>query len=156
MKKRSVAVGETVIFILGVLIFALIIVFGYKSIGQVGEKQQQAEFIKFKTDLQGDVNKLSSEYGSVDIVEYEVPGNFEEICFFNPEGETPLDYPSSDNVIVNNAFSDGVEDVLLVGDEIQSLSMGDVKITEKVQCINIENQKLKLRLEGKGNKVSIE
>lgn len=154
--KRGVIFGETVVYILAFLVFTLILIFGYRSISDVGSQQEQTKLIILRTELQSDLQSIARDFGSVKIQEYEIPGNYEKICFFNPDGETPFpNQPSADDPIVTNAYTDRVNDVLLIGKDVQSLSLSGIKTSESVSCVNIENQKLKLRIEGKGNKVSI-
>src|SRR3989344_3032472 len=107
MNKKGMAIEQVFIFILAAVVFAVILIFGYKSISGFLDKGEEVGFISFKTDLESSIKKISTEYGAVRIVEFHPPLSYEKICFID------TDY------FFDKAIASG--DVLIVGKQIDKL-----------------------------------
>lgn len=93
MNKKALGVGQVFIFILVVLTFGLITIFGYKAVTGFLEKGEQVQFVRFKTDLESAVKRISTDYGSVRTEDFRLPGKFSRVCFVD------MDYLATDEEI---------------------------------------------------------
>src|SRR3989338_11566318 len=91
LSKKGLGIGQVFIFIVAALTFALIMIFGYKSITQFIEKGEQIEFVQFKSDLESSIKRIYSQYGARSTQQFTLPGKYEQICFVDLEAneETP-------------------------------------------------------------------
>ena len=91
--KKGVGVGQVFIFIVAALTFALILLFGYRTITGFLKSGEDVAFVQFKTSLESSVKKLYTEFGSVRVEKYTTPLTYTQICFvnldkpYNPDGE---------------------------------------------------------------------
>jgi hypothetical protein len=87
MNNKGMGIGQVFIFIISAITFALIMIFGYQSISQFIESGEEVAFVQFKTGLENDVKKIYTEFGSTRISEYNLPSEYEQICFINMDEE---------------------------------------------------------------------
>jgi len=78
--KRSQA-QEIFVFIMALILVAFILVFGYKAISGFMKDIQKTSLIEFQTKLESTVKKMSSNYGSVDRLDLQIPKDVTKICF---------------------------------------------------------------------------
>jgi len=81
--KKGMGIGQVFIFIVAAITFALIMIFGYKTVSDFIDTGNEVAFVQFKTELEKSVKKIYTEHGSIRIENYNIPGNFEQICFVN-------------------------------------------------------------------------
>ncbi len=85
MKKGQVSHVFT--YIMAIIIFAVILIFGYRAISEFVDKGERVAFVTFKTDLEGAVGEIASDYGSVVVYNAQhplkMPGKYEKICFID-------------------------------------------------------------------------
>jgi len=159
------------IFIVTALTFALIMIFGYKAIGDFLVKGEQVEFYQFKTDLESSVKKIYTEADSVNEVDFRLPLKYEKICFVDLETNYPSDNSCTFDVygcdVWQEAFNSGKkyegadENVFLepagpVQIKVYKLIIDDNdRVEDGVLCVDIVKGKFKLRLEGKGDRTRI-
>ena len=84
--RRGVA-AQTFIYILAVIVFAVIILVGYRAITGFLEKGEQVSFAAFKSDMERAVNDIYGDFGSVVVYDNRNPlrlsGKFDEVCFLD-------------------------------------------------------------------------
>jgi len=161
MKKGQIQ-GQVFIYILTLIITAAILLYGYNAIKGLNENAEQVEFIQFKEDLEKDFKTISSDYGSVKTKTYSVPSKVKEICF-HQDVDIEIDYPS-DSVNINNPLIlDSLRETdnnvfLVMGNVIEPMELSRIEIDDddiSLLCIPISSSRLKLRLEGRGDGVSV-
>ena len=161
MKKGQIQ-GQVFIYILTLIITGAILLFGYNSVRNLMDKTDQVELVKFKNDLKEDFEKISTDYGSVEVETYSVPSKVKEICFYQ-EGEDVdfHSFPDDLNPLIKGSITDktGNNVFLVIGSAIESMKLSRIEINEpdyNLVCIKISSNRLKLRLEGLGDGVSVE
>ena len=82
MKKGQVQ-GQVFIYVLTLIITGMILIYGYNAIKSINENANQVELANFKTTIKSDFEKMSSDYGSVKTMSYNVPSKLKEVCFNN-------------------------------------------------------------------------
>ena len=165
-KSRKSQVSQVFIYIMALFIFALIIYYGYYSISSFIKRGEEVVFIKFKTQLESEVEELLPKYGSVSIFNEKKPlksGNVEEVCFLSsgvidgsirPIPSTLDDYP----VIKLGVGKDVQENVFVFPrKERPSISFLRIKVMPTdFECIPIKQGRLDIRLESLGSEVLIQ
>ncbi|MBW2963690.1 hypothetical protein KY306_02865 [Candidatus Woesearchaeota archaeon] len=99
-KSKGVVVGQVFIYIIAVIVFALVLIFGYQAITGFLEKGEKVAYLTFKTDLENAIKNVYSDFGTVAIYSGKnvlaVPVDYEEICFVD------LDKPVTINITFCN------------------------------------------------------
>lgn len=159
MKKGQIQ-GQVFIYILTLIITAAILLYGYNAIKGLNENAEQVEFIQFKEDLEKDFKTISSDYGSVKTKTYSVPSKVKEICFYRiGNGPVHPSLPEDINPWIADSIADTDNNVFLVmGNVIEPMELSRIEIDDddiSLLCIPISSSRLKLRLEGLGDGVSV-
>ena len=161
MKKAQIH-GQVFIYILTLIITAAILLYGYNAIKSISNKAELVEFVKFKNDIKQDFEKISTDYGSVEVETYSVPSKIKEICFYQ-RGNGPdfLPFPENINSLIKDSINDetGNNVFLVMGNAIEPMKLSRIEISESdynLVCIKISSNRLKLRLEGLGDGVLVE
>jgi len=161
MKKAQIH-GQVFIYVLTLIITGMILIYGYNAITGISKKAEQVELANFKTTIKSDFEKMSSDYGSVKTMSYNVPSKLKEICFYQ-EGEEPMFHAMPDdlNPLIKDSIIDetGSNVFLIIGDAIEPLELSRLEIKNEgynILCIKISSNILKLRLEGLGDGVLVE
>jgi hypothetical protein len=81
VKKAQVS-SQLFLYILAIVIIGLLLIFGVKYIGMLVEKVDTINVVQFKTDLETNIEKIRPNYGTWRILEFDVPAEVEEVCFF--------------------------------------------------------------------------
>lgn len=158
MKRHAQIIGQAFIYILTVIIIFVILIYGYNAITDFKNKINKISLVKFQTDIESSVDSLSSDYGSIKRLEIDV-GEFEQVCFVESHA-TPFltsDLENSLNPIVLDSVKSGTgKNVFLIKETVEnSFFVGDISVEPDVLCILPHQGRLFLRLEGRGNHVSI-
>lgn len=160
VKKRGEIGGQPALYIFLLIIFTFILLIGYNFVKDMGEKREKTTLIFFKSELAGDIGSV--DYGSVKIETYEVPTGIDKICFSEPKNTNPLTCPDCPNAdgdpIVANAISDKTkENVFLISGYVpETMKVEEITIgCCEFVCVNVTHGKVKLMLEGKGEKTLI-
>ena len=156
--KTGQLMGQIFIYILAVILTAVILGYGYKAVVTFKQKSEQVSYIQFKTELQNAVESITSDFGSVKILDLSVPGNFEEVCFVKtypsdiPETITNNKYP-----IISDSTSSNVEKNVFLVETLtkESFYIGKINVDPDLYCINVLSGRVRLRLEGMGDHTKI-
>ena len=152
--KKSQVQTQIFIYVMALVIFSLILLYGYNSIKKIREQASSVEYIQFKTDIENTITKLGYEFGSVDIKEFNVPGNYKQVCFveFSDSLTIPADYPIINNSVYTNA-SDNVFLVKNIAEE--SFKVKGLVVDGNFHCFNISKGRIEVRIESLGSAVRV-
>ncbi|MBW2965809.1 hypothetical protein KY342_01755 [Candidatus Woesearchaeota archaeon] len=166
MKKSQIS--QVFIYIMALFIFALILYYGYYSISSFIKRGEEVVFIKFKTELESEVEVLLPQYGSVSIFNekkpLKVPGDVEEICFVSSNliSTAIEDLPPSllnyrkDRTIKLSVAEGAEENVfILPREERPAIWLPHIEVSDDFLCIPTKQARLDIRLESFGNYVKI-
>ena len=157
MKKGQI-IGQIFIYILAIILIAFVLGYGYKTIAAFRQKTEQVSFIQFKTELQNAVKTITTDFGSVKIKVFPVPGNYNKVCFVRSHESFPAITSIFNNYpIIRDSVEDNVEkNVFLIKNTAKdSFYVGKIVTSPDLYCVDVKNSAIKLRLEGKGNHVVI-
>src|SRR3989344_6646313 len=79
--KKSQVQGEVIIYILAVIIASFILLYGYGAIKNLISTQEDILIVTFKEDVKSEVTKKSYEFRNINLIKYQAPKNFDEVCF---------------------------------------------------------------------------
>lgn len=155
MKKAQI--GQIIVYILAVVIFAMILVFGYKAVVNLRQQTEQAAYISFQKALEADIKSIYFDFESVKQKTYSIAG-YTKVCFITSHPEMATGITITGEPMIENSVNSGVQkNVFLVNSKIDSFYVGkiDAGITD-FECIDILNGKLNIKLTGQGDSVLVE
>ncbi len=168
-RKRAQIIGQVFIYILAIVAFAAILLFGYRIIVDLDDKQCDVKAIKFKTDLESTFSEIFGSYDKVrNKLDFTLPCETTKVCFVDfdyagskePCEATPQacnylsSYASSDETD-QNVFLDPPSEIKLKVSKIRFADGNGPELDQGIYCISAKSGRIKLRLEGKGIYVQV-
>ena len=107
--KRAEIPAMVFVYVMSAVIIAMILLFGYSTIGKLMQTTSITEITKFKTDMKNIVTEDTS-YGKNDFVRIRIPAGYEELCFvksnLDSSNEIVKKYPQALDIAesANNVF----------------------------------------------------
>lgn len=154
--KKSQIYSQVFIYVVAIILFTFILIYGYNAIKGFKEKSEQISYIKFKTDLISTVKRVSPDYGTLKREEFFIGGDYKKVCFvqsYHPE-LNPF-FPSSiTDLIVQDSFTSKVDkNVFLFTNTLQeSFEVGQINVSNNgYSCFDVVNGKVKIQFLGKGD-----
>ncbi len=161
--KNAQVIGEVFIYILAIVLFSLIMVYGYNSIRNLGEKADTVVILQLGKQLSSAVKKTTSDYGTVIKEEVSIPNKYDKICFIDlsytgQESTNICTLGNQDyNPVICNSWKDRIsKNMFLISKDtnVISIDIGNIRIPkEHYFCQNVIFGKIALKLEGKGSYV---
>jgi len=166
MRKSQVA-GQVFTYVLAAVIFAFVIIYGYKAITGFIEKGEEIKLIQLKTGITTSARKISTS-SDIRKLELHIPSKYDSICLINsyPDGVQRLGIPAltsdfaRDYPLIYDSWDDNVQqDVFLVPHSDFEIFVGNMRIgdpgAERWLCLNSVSGRVALRLEGIGDGVKV-
>ena len=155
MKSKGQVEGQIIVFILAIVIFSLIIVYGYNAITGFRDRADQVLFIEFKTDLTSTVDKIADDYGSERKERFSLLSEITRVCFIGKD-----DVSFAGNEIIQDAVESGSEDniFLLKNSRLyDSFEVGPLEIDDQLtdQCLPVVDGVVKIKFIGLGDAAEI-
>lgn len=165
--RKSQIFGQVFIYILAIIIFSLVLLYGYKAIKDFSNRAEDVTMIQLVNDIKKSVKNI--DYDSVIKKEFSIPGKYDYVCFVslesygqasstdlcNPPPPTNQDYHPA----VCNSWTDETKKnmfLITAKEEIESHNIGNIKISAPYyECIEINQGKIVLKLTGKGDHVEL-
>ena len=150
---RRAQASHAFLYVLTIVIFALILIFGYKMVKSFKDKSDDLLMLKFERDLQATLHSVS--YGTAKVRTFDVPSGYRQ--FWLADLNTAKD-PNGDLVPpcaginvpaeVRDALESGVrKNAFLVGDgDFHAFFLEQVRIGSGCVSADIRNNALELRL----------
>lgn len=173
MRKKAVVMGQVFIYIVAAIVFAVVLIFGYRAISGFLEKGEQVGFVTFKTDLESAIQEVYSDYGKVVVYNernpFSVPGKYERVCFIDlgydevgRQNEGICNPNDADyHFIACDYWRSGVDweeadqNVFLEPAGLGPIKVLPVKMDDGYICLPVIGGRIEMRLEGKGTYVQI-
>jgi len=149
---KGQVIGQIFIYVITVVLVSVILFYGYNAITTFKDKAEKISFIQFKNDMENTIEVMSFDFGSVKVEEFMVPEKVTTVCFVTSFPEAPTlsgtKYP-----IIEDSVNSGVDkNVFLMDETIQeSFYVGKISVDEGWSCFPVLGNKIKLRIEGKGD-----
>ena len=167
MNSKNSQINQVFIYILTLIVFALILVYGYNAISKFISKGEEIGILQIKKELENSIQKTSRDFGSVVKKQIQVPGKFSRICFVDIDKSNFSDLqeicnPSNDdeyNAIVCDSWKSNTQfNTFLIesNGDMESFFIGEVQVDSPFyDCINIVQNRVTLRLEGTGGQANL-
>lgn len=171
---------EIFYFILAIIVIGLLLLFGVRYIMELGEKVEQIDLVRFKTDLEGYAQEIAPVYGKWQKLELAVPSGIEKVCFVQlerfdvEEYKTELLYKKLQalctkghedyNFLMCQAWQDDPSrnvytepfDTLAIGIYLGPLEVEGAEEEQYYLCVDTTDHYLHIKMTGYGDRVLIE
>lgn len=163
--KKAEVPAQIMTYVLAAILFGLIMVFGYNVVVSMRMSSESVAMVKFKTQLEGDIKKMSMETGrTTRLYEYLSPGNFREVCFIDSDYlEGDLTTTQIDNLeagcegkkmLIDSADA-GVQSNMFLFPGTVNFEIGSIEVDNGCVCIASRAGKFSMRMKGKGDRAEI-
>ncbi len=155
--RKSQVIGQVFIYILALIIFSLVLLYGYKTIKNFSNKADDISLIQLTTDIKTSVKKISYDYGTVIKKEISIPGKYSHVCFIDLDHQAEISLQDEHPAVYNSWYDRAQSNMFLITEkeEIQPYHIEGIKILDKYECLDVKQGKIILRLEGKGDHVEL-
>ena len=160
--KKGLGIGQVFIFIVVALTFALIMIFGYKAIIQFLQRAETIELVQFKTDIERSVERIYTQFGSVNIEKFKTPARYAQVCFVDMDApydaalcqEDPIacsvwkdsqEYASVSKNVFLQPSHEGIPEI-----KVHKITIAS-QDGKNYLCLPIVKGSFSLQLEGKGD-----
>jgi len=164
MKKGQI-IGQVFVLMLASIIFILILVYGYRAIGQFSQRSEQVALLDFENDLKNGVKGISLDFGSVKRLDLSVPRKHRTICVFcSPDFEADWDgckrntafgIFAADHRLFTETWEDGSQNVFLLPLAETPIIVDRVEVKDMAFCTPVIEGKVSFKLEGKGDRTLV-
>lgn len=149
--KEAQLYSQIFVYILTTVLIAFILGYGYNAVQNFNKRAEQVSCLKFKNDLQSAIESISSDFGSIKRKDLQLCAGYIQACFVETY-ESPNIPAGIDPFMKGEILSGTGNNVFLIdGGTPESFSTGEISVNPDVFCIKASNNKISLRLEGKGN-----
>ena len=158
MIAKKSQIGQVFVYLISTFVVILVLYFGYMAIKGIGKNQQQLSLVKFQKSLEDTIVYTSSDYGTVRIETFNVPVQFQKICFVDKSliasGNTTLidqaQYP-----LVYNSVADQVNSNVFPLPDGAPFYIDKLWVPEGFKCFDAAQGNIKIRIEGFGDRSGI-
>ncbi len=167
MDRRGQTAGQIFVYVLAIVVVGLIIAYGYSAIKDFTEKGEQVEYVTLQKGLENSVKAITSDYGSVNRPDVNVPGKYEMICLVDKDRASDAEgtalcteVPGQEGLyqpIACAGWQAGRNNVFLIPDGSDAFDVGDIVIKDNRPfiCIDVVNNQANIQLKGLGDKVEV-
>ena len=165
MNRKAQNIGQIFIYIVAIVIVAVILIFGYKSIIDFNNRAKQIELVQFQKKLESSIKSITPQYATVKKKDFMISNEYKQVCFVRNYDvdyssavlpTTFKDYPLIEDSVMSgtgkNIFLIKTNKQIAESFEISEISFEDSDI---FNCFNIANSRLSVKIEGKGDHVVI-
>ena len=157
MKAKKAQIQQVFIYILTIVIVGLILLMGYKIIGNTINQGCEVEHVKFTSQILGYIEKYDN-YGSYHTEQIAVPCDYEELCFVDTNALGDPNF-NSNNVIISDSVQSGTQkNIFLVGETtepigfVEKIRLGN---QNEALCFKVTAGEFLVAFEGTGNSTII-
>lgn len=185
MNKRGQLVTNILIFVIGLIVIGLVVLFGYQVIQGMSEDRCEVLSIQFGTSLQQAIDN-NKAWGTSRVVQLQAPCEAAHICMVDQRViQDPDDYSNyhasidqgelpSDSAIINIINSSVQTNLHVQGDRTNVFSVNNrggvsplarfsteeapIKIGESnpgAKCFPVQNGRLEVRMQGDGTRAEV-
>ncbi|MBI4140577.1 hypothetical protein HY485_01935 [Candidatus Woesearchaeota archaeon] len=151
-KTKAQIIGNVVMFAMAGIIFALILIYGYRQIKVFLERSEDVALATFRNDLANSVESIKRDYGSVTKIELTLPVKYTLACItdpINPGTILPQKHPR-----MYQAWQTGTENIFLTPPAPQPIKIEDITVDNGYFCAT-NTGRITLWIQGLGDKAKI-
>gem|GEM_PF-1204571 len=162
-RKRGQTIGQVFLFILGGLVFVMILLYGYRGVQKIMKATETTTLNDIESDLRNKVESIRLDYGSMKRLELKVPTKYREICFITDARGAEAEMTAQKTIglpgrrLLIESAEGGAANVFLNPMAEKSFDIDGIEIEGGAKCHCSKNAggKVVLRLESVGNGVKI-
>jgi len=170
--KKAQIMGQVFVYILALIIFSAVLMYGYNAIKNFSQQSEEILITQLTNEIRTSVEKIESQYGSVEKLKLDVSGSFDQVCFVDTRDgcanrphnldcmgddltveEYPLICDSWKDCTGENMFV--MEGKSVKGYNIGSLAVKPQQGGERFFCSNVTLPRTLFRLRGTGEYAEI-
>jgi hypothetical protein len=162
MDKKGIGIGQVFIFIVTIITFSVIMLFGYNAVIKIIDSGDKVEFFQFKKELESSVKKIYTEFESVRIKEYSLPSKYTQICFIDLDHKPSqqeldslcdLDIAACDLWETSTGYGSFDQNVFLYPADKNTIDIKvfKIKMENGFLCEPIHEGKFNIVIEGRGD-----
>lgn len=152
MRKRGFVVSQIMVYAFAIMIFTLIIFWGYKSIKTFSTSSEQSGLKSFEINFLADMESMSLKRGSIKEFSYSVPYGYDVFCIIDPTNKSIFNSAIISNYPhIRNSLEDNSENVFLIGkNSPYSFKSGSIRIKKYPYyfCTDIKKNKFAFSVKG--------
>lgn len=149
--------SQTVFYVFGLLVVAIILLAGGIFFTKSSEKHDQLLLTQFEQQFKNDVKRLGAEYGYIQTLKYDLPSAYKQVCFLDvSQKNVLLDSPSlTDYPAIRDAATTSNDNVFVAGKSLYGFSAENLTLLDYpyYRCLNIQYGQFEVTLEGAGQKI---
>ena len=152
--------SQIFIYILAIILFSFILLYGYSVIKSWTSEIDDVRYLDFVKRLESSV-KLYSDYGDVNIKTFDAPSGYKGICFVDlsvpdPGSKGICQSTRGDyNPIICDSWKAKNQNVFLVPPAETPITLEEIKVSSGYKCFDFRNGKVTIRFEGLGDRTKI-
>jgi hypothetical protein len=160
--RKGGQISQAFIYIMAVIVFAIVLIFGYKAINFFIDKGDQFSHVSFKKSLEGAITDIATDYNSVTVYnsknQLRVPSEVDEVCFLDLDEPFPGSCPAGLSIIACDAWKtygsweESEANVFMQPPGALPIKVGRIKMDDQNDFLCFDtNGRLDMRLTGKGS-----
>ena len=157
--KKAQNAGQVLIYVLAVVIFSVILIFGYKSITDFKERADVMTLIEFQKKMESSIKSISSDYGTSRKLDFSLSNEYTEVCFvrnYDVSIIDPAPFEDYPYILDTIDLSQPTKNIFLIKNKkevAENYNMGRIRFKDEsiFKCFNVTFSSLSIRMEGKGN-----
>ena len=158
MNKKGQTITQIFVFLIAIVVFVLVVVYGYSAITKFSSQAEKVALIDFKADLESSVEKIKRSYGTVEQVELTLPSKYKGLCIFDPNATVDQLVDGKANDFMLSAWKTKTENVFFMNPVAKTgIWLQDIAVLNisGFVCVSAGTNHVSFRFEGIGNKVTI-
>ncbi|MEK6874799.1 MAG: hypothetical protein AABX52_03570 [Nanoarchaeota archaeon] len=164
--KQGQVIGQALLFVLGAIIFSMILIYGYNAISKLQAVKSEVCLIDMENTLKNQVERVRASFGSVRKLDLSVCPGYTSICFIDTQdllsqttgNQKALEPLYNISARMADAVASGADqNVFLKPLSETPINIGTIDIDPpEFLCFEkIESSTISLRLEGLGDRTKI-
>ncbi len=170
MQKRAQIQSQVFVYLMALIVVGATVLFGYDAIQKLAKQGQEAQSEQFRAQLKGDIERISANYGSVQLKSYSVQAS--EVCFgsaITAAPVTPFQCPDSFQYSTNpssypeygemmeRAIASGSGNVFVMKSPgMDSFFVSGIFLDNcNLRCFKVTNGRLNVKLTGYGDRAGV-
>lgn len=150
--KKSQIYSHVFVYILTTILISAILIYGYNAIKNFRQAGERICLLKFENEMRSAVEAILSDFESVKRKDIQLC-RYAQACFVETFASPSLPL-TLDPIIRDSILSKTGKNAFILGDIAEeSFYAGNISVEPDVLCIKPINDKISLRLEGKGSHV---
>jgi len=163
IQHKGQLISQVFIYMLLLVMIGLILVFGYKAINAIQGGASVVDELQFRTIISSDIEKFSTEYGSVEKKRVPVPTAYNAVCFVSTEAilNRQTDFDSGYSLLEDSVADGSKENLFLFGKDTRDVKkyyVGNISVKSTPgepsgwgHCFHADKGEIKISYKGKGS-----